>query len=160
MFGKGLGKKKIESVNKSKWNPRFIAWEEKEQQQPQKESMYQHDFCPQANQSKLLSGRQNLNNKPLTVYGCTFNANHDSLKREMKENQIETYQRFLHKQRAKSQMTNERNNVASCLVWYDCTKQNRSNDECAADNVSRPKTVAVCNNLPNLGNTVSPNASE
>lgn len=147
LFGSGsYGKKKIDSVNKSKWKPDFVSWNDSTL--IKKSSVYQNDFCQMDNinnnntnsngsmfsnysnataSSKLLSSRQNLDTRPVSVYA--YNFNHNEPKRETSlETQNETYLRFISKntQRSKSCVAvnkgrhyNERNNVANCMVWHD-----------------------------------------
>ena len=72
LFSNGIGKKKVESLNRSKWNPEFIAWSDECGRENLKKSSYQNDFCNNSNNSKLLIGRKNFDNQFVSVYTCTF----------------------------------------------------------------------------------------
>lgn len=155
LFGSGIGKKKIDSVNKSKWDPEFIAWKEKAVE-VKKESIYQHDFCRFYNSSKLLTGRKSVENRAISVYEYEYKHG-EPTPETAKSQRLETYYRYLTKSRAKSiTPNNERVTVANCLVWHnpainnstktqDLNKHSNYQDDARENNVqSRPKTVAVC----------------
>jgi hypothetical protein len=127
-----LGKKKVESVNKSKWNPEFIAWSEDAGKDRFRRSIYQHDFCLYPNNSKLLTARSRLDTRNVSLYA--FNYNHGKPNRDQSiETQKEAYSRFIENRnsRAKTAST-ERLNVASCLVWNEKINRNPSNIETVA----------------------------
>jgi hypothetical protein len=140
LFGSGIGKKKIDSVNKSKWNPELIAWREKLANNEAKishESIYQHDFCNYLSNSKLLTGRKNQENRPISVYEYTFS--HGEPKADLSKSvRLETYQRFINKSAsAKISSHGERLSVANCLVWHNAVPKKTDSE------FQRPQTVAV-----------------
>ena len=166
LFGSGLGKKKIDSINKSKWNPELIAWREKtvsteaNKQQQSNQSMYQHDFCKFFTNSKLLAGRKNLETKPVSVYEYAFS--HGEPKPELSKSvRLETYHRFMNKSaNAKLSSQSDRLTVANCLVWQNnapvrvSSSHTESNLSEPQNNSrpnpdTRPKTVAACSNAEN-----------
>lgn len=144
LFGDGFGKKKIDSVNKSKWKPDFISWQDSANlnlvRNQLTRSIYQRDFAstqelrasmPQPPQSaaaatsRLLTGREAFDNNKMSVYKLNY-SHGEPTKSHSKEIQEETYYRFINKNRAKSCMMNDetrRTTVASCLVWNDRRQQ-------------------------------------
>lgn len=127
LFGAGFGKKKIDSVNKSKWNPDFIAWKDSNLNLVRNQfyrSIYQRDFASsddiRSSGARLLTGRQAFDNNRLSVYKLNYSHGEPNEKHS-KEVREETYYRFINKNRAKSCLNDEarRTTVASCLVWND-----------------------------------------
>lgn len=134
LFGDGFGKKKIDSVNKSKWKPDFIAWRDADASidrvsaQLNQRSIYQRDYASSQELStiktsvapppKLLTGRQTFDNTSLSVYKLNY-SHGEPTGEHSKETREETYYRFINKNRAKSCMMAERTTVANCLVWND-----------------------------------------
>lgn len=145
LFGEGFGKKKIDSVNKSKWKPDFIAWQDSaagklvHSQQFNNRSIYQRDFASshELNRStgvsapstpttalsstRLLTGRQAFDNNAMSVYKLNFSHGEPTAPHS-KEIREETYYRFISKNRAKSCLSEEarrRTTVANCLVWNE-----------------------------------------
>lgn len=127
VFGSGLGKKKIDSVNKNKWNPEFISWCEDNGRDRLKNSIYQKDYCfnGQAS-SKLLSARKNMD-QTLSTYTLNY-SNEETSVDTYREIRRDTYQRFIQKNRAKSSVSTERSSVASCMVWYDKIVPTKTDD--------------------------------
>lgn len=118
MFGSGLGKKKIDSINKNRWNPEFITWCEETGRDRIKKTIYQRDFCQSVQpNSKLLSARKNID-RPVSTYTVNY-SNEDTSVDTYREIRHDTYQRFIQKNRAKSCVPGERSTVASCMVWCD-----------------------------------------
>lgn len=141
LFGEGFGKKKIESVNKSKWKPDFISWQDSNlnlMRSQMNRSIYQRDFASSqelstmaaaatappsrsgACTSRLLTGREAFDNNALSVYKLNYSHGEPN-PAHSREIQEETYYRFINKNRAKSCMTDDarRTTVANCLVWND-----------------------------------------
>ena len=138
LFGSGnYGKKKIDSVNKSRWKPDFVAWNESTHVNREhasrllKRSVYQRDFCCQSpsllsngststfHTSKLLTARsqqqQQQKQSPLlaSVYACNFNHN-EPTSETSKETQRETYFRFI----AKNNNTNTTTRYFFCFLSF------------------------------------------
>ncbi len=107
-----------------------------------KESIYQHDFCSYLSNSKLLTGRANIeSNKPISVYEYAYGDGEPKAE-VLSSVRLETYHRLMNKARAKSNIPSERQSVANCLVWQNAKK---INNEPQANPDIRPKTVAVFN---------------
>ena len=79
--------------------------------------MYQSDFCIYPNNVKLLKGRKNVENRPITVYKTNFDHGEPTEETSI-ETRLETFNRSISKNRAKSCVPSERVTVASCLVWH------------------------------------------
>lgn len=156
LFGDGFGKKKIDSVNKSKWKPDFIAWQQTDPSialAAPCRSIYQRDFAstqelnrwssplvhaslaagsvpppPPPPQSRLLTGRQAFDNNSMSVYKVNY-SHGEPTGDHSKEIREETYYRFISKNRAKSCISDDtrRANVASCLVWNDRRQLTQAN---------------------------------
>lgn len=118
LFGSGIGKKKIDSVNKNKWNPEFMGWSDDQGRERLKRSVYQKDFCLNPNNTKLLTARKSLDSRPVSVYACNFGNDNEPTIQNLRDNRKETYFRFINKNRAKS-CVGERLSVANCMVWND-----------------------------------------
>ena len=140
LFGEGFGKKKIDSVNKSKWKPDFISWQDAAtasaninlMRNQLSRSIYQRDFAstqelrasippPSPSNTRLLTGREAFDNNKMSVYKLNY-SHGEPTTNHSREIQEETYYRFINKNRAKSCMMNDetrRTTVASCLVWND-----------------------------------------
>lgn len=151
LFGTGFGKKKIESKNRSKFDPEFISWNEASGRDRYRNTIYQRDYGssgslagdaappprPNVMNSKLLTARQSVENGERSVYKVNYshgepNTDHSKQIRE------ETYNRFINKNRAKSCMaSHEKITVANCLVWND-----------GKSNYVRPQTTAVQSQPP------------
>ena len=125
------GKKKIDSVNKSRWKPDFVAWNDSTNINPEhasrvlKRSVYQNDFCrndPTVNSnlsifsqassqvSTATNTSTNTNNnklltardsRPISVYALNF-AHNEPTSQTSKETQKETYYRFIAKNMQRS----------------------------------------------------------
>jgi hypothetical protein len=150
LFGSGLGKKKVESVNRSKWNPEFIAWSQDAGKDRFRSTLYQTDFCEYPNNDRLLTARKRLGSREVSVYRFTYDHGEPSKDRSL-ETQRDTYYRFLEKninQRAKTAGA-ERASVATCLVWNtgnNNSNSNNSNRLGSSMNLSRatlPEPVAT-----------------
>ncbi|CAF0995533.1 unnamed protein product [Brachionus calyciflorus] len=134
LFGSGLGKKKIESVNKSKWNPEFITWCEESGRDRFKKTIYQRDFCLNSNQNKkLLTARSNIE-RPISMYSMSF-SNQETTIDDYKQVRHDTYQRFIKKNRAKTCLPGERTSVASCMVWCDKIQLPKQAENIQSDNI-------------------------
>lgn len=120
LFGSGIGKKKIDSKYKSRWNPEFISWSESSERDRFKKTIYQNDFCSNGNIPRLLTARKTVENRPISVYNCNYSHNEPSTE-SSKQTREDTYYRFLSNHRAKS-CVGERLTVANCLVWHDKQK--------------------------------------
>lgn len=144
LFSNGVGKKKVNSVNKSQWNPEFISWSIDAGKEKSKKSIYQNDFCS-LTAPKLLTGRQNVENKLISIYSTNFS--HGEPKPETsKEIQSDNYNRYMSKQRAKTCVSQDRERltVANCLVWY------RPNSNASARTNKTDATNTIQDSIPPL----------
>jgi hypothetical protein len=121
LFTSGLGKKKVASVNRSKWNPEFIAWSQDTGRDRFRSTLYQRDFCIVPDNDRLLSTRKRLDQRDVSVYKYTYEHGEPTRDHSI-ETQRDTYYRFLEKninqRRPKTAgVPAERVTVASCLVW-------------------------------------------
>jgi hypothetical protein len=151
LFDSGLGKKKCDSINKSRWNPEFISWfdtigtNNSLNRSNVSSSIYQKDYCDYPNNSKLLTGRQTQLNqiaRPNSMYSVNYSHGEPTAEHS-KQIQSETYYRFFNKNQRNKTSLNLNNsnegkvNVASCMVWN-------------TGPIDRPKTTTL--NLFNSNN--------
>ena len=121
LFSNGVGKKKVNSANKSQWNPEFISWSIEAGNERSKKTIYQNDFCSRSTTpSKLLTGRSNLESKFTSSYSTNFSHGEPS-PGTSRQIQSDNFNRYVSKQRAKTCVAAERaerTSVANCLVWH------------------------------------------
>ncbi len=117
LFSKGMGKKKIETINKSRWNPEFIAWEnECGRGAPHKNSLYQRDYCNMTVPPRLLQNRLRTEVTQISSYKDDYSYGMPNA-HTCREVKSEISNRFDYKYRAKTSVPKERMSVASCMNW-------------------------------------------
>jgi hypothetical protein len=117
LFSKGLGKKKIDTLNKNRWNPEFIAWEhESGRGAVAKNTLYQRDFCHMTGPSRLLQNRLRTEATQVSSYKDAFSHGEPNA-RTCREIKSEISSRFEYQGRAKTCAPKERMSVASCMNW-------------------------------------------
>ena len=102
-------------------NPDFMTWTIDAGRDRLNHTVYQHDFCEEVMNKRLLTGRKVLDKQvpveSTSMYRFNFSHN-EPTKETLHEIQSENQSRFSTKNRAKSCMVSrEHSNVASCLVW-------------------------------------------
>jgi hypothetical protein len=113
LFGSGIGKKKIESVNKSLFDPQFISW--KTSFEPIRQSIYQRDYCHYSrSQQKLTKAIDSLNEDLKSVYEKNFSHGEPD-EEGAKSIRKETVNRY--KKNIQKPSQEDKLNVADCLVW-------------------------------------------
>lgn len=147
LFSNGIGKKKVNSVNKSQWNPEFISWSIDAGKEKSKRTIYQNDFCPRlAAPQKLLTGRQNVENKFISIYSTNY-SHGEPTPETSKDIHSDNYNRYLSKQRAKTCFSKDRERltVANCLVWYrpNSNESNRTNRTCKTDTTQQQDSSLI-----------------
>jgi len=166
LFSQGIGKKKVDSLNKGHWNPEFISWSIEAGKEPtHKKSIYQNDFCLTNNSNnnnrraitppKLLSGRSNASdNKLISSYSSNFSHGEPKLQTSL-QIQSDNNNRFLSKQqRAKTcggiNSNKERLSVANCLVWHKPNFTTNNNNNITNNSNSQTTTITTTDNNLNL----------
>jgi len=118
LFSNGVGKKKVETLNKARWNPELIAWKnECGRGLEPKRTLYQRDFCNTKNDgSRLLLNRERYETPQITSYSNAFSHGEPG-KTKCHEIQKDMASRYVFQNRAKTCVPKERMSVASCMVW-------------------------------------------
>lgn len=123
LFSQGIGKKKVDTLNKSVWNPNFIAWKNIEGRgtDKPKKTLYQRDFSSFSSPSKLLQNRDSFDSPLISAYTGSFSHGQPTKERSREiQNDLSTRFSF---NRAKTCIPAQRSSVADCMVWNVGTAQ-------------------------------------
>jgi hypothetical protein len=147
IFDHGVGKRKV----KTKLSANITAWQESVEDR--NSTFYQREYCRYFPE-KLLTGRQAVENRPLSNYRHSYNSDHVEAN-DYKASRIEKLRRYIQIQNLQNRPKTCTSSVASCLVWHDKLERSSNTVVPSAQQQSpgefvnsRPKTVAVCNRTP------------